>query len=80
MKIPFSKDQLGQAVGRQSLALAALTDPALALSFLQALNQPEALRQEQEALEGQVQRLAQRKQEQKAHRRNVRMGKGHKKK
>ena len=80
VKIPFSKDQLGQAVGRQSLALAALTDPALALSFLQALNQPEALRQEQEALEGQVQRLAQRKQEQKAHRRNVRMGKGHKKK
>ena len=41
---------------------------------------PEALRQEQEALEGQVQRLAQRKQEQKAHRRNVRLGKGHKKK
>ena len=39
-----------------------------------------AWRQEQEALEGQVQRLAQRKQEQKAHRRNVRMGKGHKKK
>lgn len=80
VKIPFSKDQLGQAVGRQSLALAALTDPALALSFLQALSQPEAFRQEQEALEGQVKRLAQRKQEQKAHRRNVRLGKGHKKK
>ena len=51
-----------------------------ALEKQRELKEPEALRQEQEALEGQVQRLAQRKQEQKAHRRNVRMGKGHKKK
>ena len=34
VKVPFTKDELGMAVGRTSLAIAALTDPAMALAFL----------------------------------------------
>ena len=34
LKVPFTKDQLGQAIGRTALALAAFTDPALALAFV----------------------------------------------
>ena len=37
LKIPYTKDQLGQAIGRTSLAMAAFTDPAMALAFVKAL-------------------------------------------
>ena len=33
IRVVYTKDQLGQAIGRESLALAAFTDPALALAF-----------------------------------------------
>lgn len=42
IKVPFTKDQLGQSIGRTSLALAAFTDPALALAFVKALPAPDA--------------------------------------
>ena len=58
IKVPFTKDQLGQAVGRTSLALAAFTDPALALAFLKALDAPNP--QVIEKLEACAQRLRQR--------------------
>ena len=70
----FTKDQLGQAIGRTSLAMAAFTDPALALAFLKALNDPrnaEAIA----SLEERTKRIRQRQQEAKAHRRNVKKGK-----
>ena len=38
IRLEFTKDQLGQAIGRTSLALAAFTDPALALAFVKALS------------------------------------------
>ena len=38
VRVPFTKDQMGQATGRASLALAAFTDPALALAFVKALD------------------------------------------
>ena len=41
IRVPFSKDALGQAVGRSELALAAITDPAMALAFVKALGQEE---------------------------------------
>ena len=41
IRLPFTKDQLGMAIGRQELALAAVTDPALALAMVNALPQPE---------------------------------------
>ena len=37
IRVGFSKDQLGQAIGRTDLAMAAFTDPALAIAFLKAL-------------------------------------------
>ena len=35
VRLEYSKDEMGAAVGRQSLAIAAITDPAMALAFLQ---------------------------------------------
>ena len=74
IKVPFTKDQLGMAIGRTSLALAAFTDPALALSFLKALGQPEAYKEELESLEKRTKRIAQRQKEARAHKRNKAMG------
>ena len=73
--MPFSKDELGEAIGRSSLAMAAFTDPALALAFVQALEQREEYREVLEALELKTKRIRQRQSEAKAHQRNVRMGK-----
>lgn len=75
LQVPFSKDALGQAVGRSALALAAFTDPALALSFVQALGQPERYKTELESLDRRAQRIRQRQKEAKAHEKNVRQGK-----
>ena len=74
LKVPYSKDQLGQAVGRTELALAAFTDPALALAFVQALNQPERYKAELESLEKLSARIRQRKKEADAHKRNKSTG------
>ena len=75
LKVPFSKDELGEAIGRTSLAMAAFTDPALALAFVKALEQREEYREVLEALEHKTKRVKQRQDEAKAHERNVRMGK-----
>ena len=72
IKVPFTKDQLGQAIGRSSLALAAFTDPALALAFAKSLEHAdeEVVRQ----LQARTQRIAKRQKEAKAHQRNKRRG------
>lgn len=75
IKVPFTKDQLGQAVGRTSLAIAAFTDPALALAFVKALGQPAAYEGVIASLDKRTKRIQQRQQEAKAHQRNRRMGK-----
>lgn len=75
VKIPFTKDELGQAVGRSSLAMAALVDPALALAFVKALEGPERYRETLEELDKKSKRMRQRQDEEKAHQRNRRMGK-----
>jgi len=75
LKVPYSKDQLGQAIGRTELALAAFTDAAMALGFLKALGQPERYRDELERLEESAKRIQKRRQEAKAHEKNVRQGK-----
>ena len=41
IRVPYAKEDLGLAVGRSALAIAAFTDAALALAFVKALNQPE---------------------------------------
>ena len=75
LKIPYTKDQLGQAVGRTELALAAFTDPALALAFCKALEHPDRYKTEIESLEKLSTRIRQRKKEADAHKRNKKMGK-----
>ena len=74
VKVPFTKDAMGYAIGRTSLAIAAFTDPALALAFVKALPQPEQYSREQEALDSRTRRVQQRRQEAAAHERNVRKG------
>ena len=75
LKVPFSKDELGEAIGRTSLAMAAFTDPALALAFVKALEMREEYREVLENLENKTKRLKQRQDEAKAHQRNMRTGK-----
>ena len=75
VKVPFSKDELGEAIGRTSLAMAAFTDPALALAFVKALDGQEQYREVLENLDLKSKKLRQRQDEAKAHQRNVRTGK-----
>lgn len=75
LKVPFSKDELGLAIGRTSLAMAAFTDPAMALAFVKALDGQEEYREVLENLEAKTKRVKQRQAEAKAHQRNVRTGK-----
>ena len=76
LRVPYSKDLLGQAVGRTALALAAFTDPAMALAFVKALGQPEKYAAALESLDKRTKRIQQRQKEAKAHEKNKRMGKG----
>lgn len=75
IRLPFTKDELGQAVGRESLAIAAITDAPLALALLQSLPEPEKYRSAIQVLEEKSRKLKKRQQEAKAHLRNVRKGK-----
>ena len=75
LRIPHTKESLGQAVGRSVLSLAAFTDPALALAFVKALEQPERYKTPLESLTKRTQRIQQRQKEAKAHKKNVRQGK-----
>ncbi len=74
IKVPFSKDDMGMAVGRASLAIAAFTDPAMALAFVKALDRPENYREALEDLEKRTNRVRQHQAEEKAHQRNKRFG------
>lgn len=75
IRVPFPKGELGLAVGRTELALAAFTDAAMALAFLKALSDPDKYSAEKESLEKRSQRLRQRKAEAKAAKRNKQFGK-----
>ena len=41
VRLPYTKDEMGLAVGRTSLAIAAITDVQLALALVQSLGEPE---------------------------------------
>ena len=74
VRVPFTKDEMGFYIGRTSLAMAAITDPALGLSFLKALPEPGKYQQEAAVLEEKVKKLRQRQKEEKAHKRNLHRG------
>ena len=78
VKTPFSKDEMGAAVGRTSLAIACFTDPALALAFVKALPNPDAAVLEQ--LQKRTDRVQQRQAEERAHQRNKKLGRSKHKK
>lgn len=73
IRLPYSKDEMGQATGRTSLAIAAVTDAPLALAMVQALPAPDE--KALEALRSAAEKSNRRRREAKAHRKNVKMGK-----
>ncbi len=75
VRVPFTKDEIGFVIGRTSLAIAAITDAALALALVKALPDAEKHKGAIEVLEARAAKLRQRQKEAQAHKRNVRMGK-----
>ncbi len=75
VRLPHSKDDMGMATGRQELSLAAITDASLALALLQSLPEQGKYAEAIQALTEKTQRLAQRKKEAQAHKKNVAKGK-----
>ena len=75
IRVSFTKDELGFVVGRTSLAIAAFTDAAMAVSFIKALPDVAKHTAALAVLEAKAAKLKQRKDEAKAHQRNVRFGK-----
>lgn len=73
--VSFTKDELGQALGVSSCAIAAITDVRLAQAFVKTLGEPEKYTQLLKDLDVRVQRVEKRHEEEKAHRYNVRHGK-----
>ena len=75
LKVPYDKDTLGNTVGYSAISVCALTDPALALHFVRAL-EPEAQDGELIAiLLERAETARRRKAEPKGHRANERRGK-----
>ena len=77
VRLPWTKDQLGAAIGRDTLAIAAITDVQMALALVAALPQEESNKPALEVLTAKAAKARQRQQEAKAHRRNLRRGKKH---
>ena len=73
--LPYTKDELGDALGTTSCAIAAITDVRLAQAFVKTLGESEKYAQLLQELDARVKRVEQRRAEEKAHRRNVRFGK-----
>ena len=75
IRVSFNKEELGFVVGRTSLAIAAFSDAAMAAAFVKALPDVPKHAAAAAVLEEKAAKLKQRKDEAKAHQRNVRMGK-----
>ena len=75
IRLDCTKDEMGFVVGRQSLAIAAITDVSLALALVNALGQPEKYKASLEILEEKAAKAKKRQAEAKAHQKNLRKGK-----
>ena len=75
IRLPHTKDEMGFAIGRESLAIAAITDCPMALALAQSLPEQEKYAEAVQVLKDKVQKQKQRKKEAQAHKKNVRMGK-----
>ncbi len=75
VRLDCTKEEMGFAIGRTSLAIAAITDVQLALALVKSLGQPEKHKAVLEVLEAKALKAKKRQAEAKAHQRNVRKGK-----
>ena len=75
VRLSCSKEEMGFAIGRTSLAIAAITDVQMALALVTALGEPEKYKSALEVLTEKAAKAKKRQAEAKAHKRNVRMGK-----
>ena len=82
LRIPYTKEALGRALGRTSCALLAITDIGFAANFVRRLAERDPVRYDEaaEKLALKAKRAAERKAEQMAHEKNIRLGKVRKKK
>ena len=76
VSVPYTKEELGEAVGRTACAMAAVTDIGFAGAIGQKLAavDPEKYSLTAEKLHVKAERAAQRRKEQQAHERNLRRG------
>ena len=75
IRLECTKEEMGFVVGRQSLAIAAITDVSLALAMVNGLGQPEKYKAVLEVLNEKNEKLKKRQAEAKAHQKNIRKGK-----
>ena len=75
IRLGVTKDEMGFVIGRQSLAIAAVTDAQLALAMVTALGEPEKHKAALEVLTAKAEKAKKRQAEAKAHQRNLRKGK-----
>ena len=75
IRLECTKEEMGFVVGRQSLAIAAITDVSLALALVNGLGQPEKYKAVLEVLNEKNEKLKKRQAEAKAHQKNIRKGK-----
>ena len=74
LRLDCTKEEMGFIIGRTALAIAAITDPALALALVKALGQDEENAQVLAVLPQKPDKAKKRQAEAKAHQRNVRRG------
>ena len=75
IRLEATKDEMGFAIGRTSLAIAAITDVRLAQALVKALPASQANAQALEVLSARAEKAKKRQAEEKAHQRNLRKGK-----
>ena len=75
LRLQCTKDEMGMAIGRTALAVAAITDLSLALALGKALPASEKQAEALAVLTEKERRAKQRQKEAKAHQKNVRFGK-----
>ena len=75
VRLPYTKDEMGFAIGRTALAIAAVTDVQMALAMVNALGEPEKYKAVIEVLTAKTEKLKKRQAEAKAHQKNLRKGK-----
>ena len=75
IRLSSTKEAVGFVVGRQSLAIAAITDVRLALAMVESLGQPEKYKASLEVLTAKAEKAKKRQAEAKAHQKNQRKGK-----